>query len=578
MSQAYYRKWRPRLWEQVVSQEHIVQTLKNAISSGRVGHAYLFAGPRGTGKTTTARLLAKAVNCLAEDPNNRPCDQCIHCQAVTEGRFLDLIEIDAASNTSVEDIRDLRDKINFSPTQGKYKVYIIDEVHMLSTAAFNALLKTLEEPPPHAIFILATTEVHKIPATVLSRCQRHEFRRIPVSDIVRHLKDMISKEGLSFDDDALVLIARQSTGSIRDAISLVDQLASSGGKVTLEMAQNILGTATNQVVVNLVDTIIDRKAASGFDCIHNALDSGTDPRQFSRQVVDYLRQLLLFRVGNADQVDVTQELRAQMAQQAQSLTIPQLLEAIKLFNNAASDRSTGWHPGLLLELALAEILEEKPQSLATADGVNSHKFATETTPSANLAGSLKTVTAKPVSAVLETVPVSVPPLAPVVSTGPLTASQPSSALPEIPGKEAAASVTPGVSAVSASSLTPGSQAVTYQEFLQNWKKICTAVKNRNAPQTLGLLNSCKPLNYKDGLLVLGFASEVLQSKMETGKHIEVTRQVLAAVLGVTVNISCTVIGGKANARLADAEEESDGIVNEALNLGGKIKHKRKENG
>ena len=182
-------------------------------------------GPRGTGKTTTARLLAKAVNCLDEDLGKRPCDECEHCQAVNEGRFLDLIEIDAASNTSVEDVRDLRDKINFSPNQGRYKVYIIDEVHMLSTAAFNALLKTLEEPPPHAIFVLATTEVHKIPATVLSRCQRHEFRRIPVIEIVNCLQRYRrSRRRLKWRSQALTLIARQSTGAMRDAISLLDQL------------------------------------------------------------------------------------------------------------------------------------------------------------------------------------------------------------------------------------------------------------------------------------------------------------------------------------------------------------------
>ncbi|MBI4926115.1 MAG: DNA polymerase III subunit gamma/tau, partial [Anaerolineae bacterium] len=221
MSQAFYRKWRPRLWEQVIGQEHVIQTLRNAVKSGRVGHAYLFAGPRGTGKTTTARLLAKAVNCLDEDLTQRPCDACAHCTAVNEGRFLDLIEIDAASNTSVDDVRDLRDKINFSPSQGRFKVYIIDEVHMLSTAAFNALLKTLEEPPPHAIFILATTEVHKIPATVLSRCQRHEFRRVPVAEIVRFLTLKAAEENLQVDEDAMLLIARQATGSMRDGISLL---------------------------------------------------------------------------------------------------------------------------------------------------------------------------------------------------------------------------------------------------------------------------------------------------------------------------------------------------------------------
>src|SRR5512139_1024841 len=194
MSQALYRKWRPQSWEAVIGQDHVVQTLRNAITGERVAHAYLFAGPRGTGKTTTARLLAKAVNCLDPDLSARPCGKCDPCQAVTQGRFLDLIEIDAASNTSVEDVRDLRDKINYAPNQGRYKIYIIDEVHMLSTAAFNALLKTLEEPPAHAIFILATTEVHKIPATVLSRCQRHEFRRIPVKEIIDNLRAMADEE------------------------------------------------------------------------------------------------------------------------------------------------------------------------------------------------------------------------------------------------------------------------------------------------------------------------------------------------------------------------------------------------
>src|SRR5450759_1483510 len=250
MSLAFYRKWRPQLWDEVVGQEHIIQTLINAVATDRVAHAYLFAGPRGTGKTTTARLLAKAVNCEATNPANRPCNQCSHCLAVNEGRFLDLIEIDAASNTSVEDVRDLRDKINFSPSQGRYKVYIIDEVHMLSTAAFNALLKTLEEPPPHAIFILATTEVHKVPATVLSRCQRHEFRRIPVAEIVTQLKGLAAQESLQVEPEALTLIARQSTGSLRDAISLLDQLASVGEVITLKTTQAVLGTATSQVVID----------------------------------------------------------------------------------------------------------------------------------------------------------------------------------------------------------------------------------------------------------------------------------------------------------------------------------------
>jgi DNA polymerase-3 subunit gamma/tau len=357
MSQALYRKYRPKGWAEVIGQEHIVQTLKNAIISDRVGHAYLFAGPRGTGKTTLARLLAKAVNCLAEDPNERPCNQCEHCIAVNENRFLDLIEIDAASNTSVDDVRDLRDKINFTPSQGKYKIYIIDEVHMLSTAAFNALLKTLEEPPPHAIFVLATTEIHKIPATVLSRCQRHEFRRVPVDEMVKQLKMIAKAEKIQADDEALSVIARQAGGGLRDAISLLDQLASTGTRITLALTQTVLGTATSQTVLDIVTALADRQSAAGLNAIERALDSGADPRSLARQIVDYLRGLMLIQLGNGDQVETTKDIKEQMAVHARSFSTPDVLRMMRAFNSAAVDARGGWQPSLSLELALAESLE-----------------------------------------------------------------------------------------------------------------------------------------------------------------------------------------------------------------------------
>src|ERR1041384_664774 len=215
MTQALYRKYRPKEWDEVMGQDHIVTTLKNAIAADRVAHAYLFAGSRGTGKTTLARLLAKAVNCLNPDPTKRPDNECENCKAVNENRFLDLIEIDAASNTSVEDVRDLRDKINFSPSQGKYKIYIIDEGHMLSTAAFNALLKTLEEPPPHAKFIFATTEVQKVLPTIISRCQRFDLKPIPTELIVQRLKKIAAAEKIKASDAALGSIARMADGGMR---------------------------------------------------------------------------------------------------------------------------------------------------------------------------------------------------------------------------------------------------------------------------------------------------------------------------------------------------------------------------
>jgi DNA polymerase-3 subunit gamma/tau len=523
MSQALYRKWRPHQWDEVIGQEHVVQTLKNAVKADRVAHAYLFAGPRGTGKTTTARLLAKAVNCLDEDLSRRPCNQCEHCQAVNAGRFLDLIEIDAASNTSVEDVRDLRDKINFSPNQGRYKVYIIDEVHMLSTAAFNALLKTLEEPPSHAIFILATTEVHKIPTTVLSRCQRHEFRRIPVVDIVKHLETLAKGEGLQVEKDALTLIARQSTGSMRDAISLLDQLASSGKKITLEMTQTVLGTAASQSVLDIVEALLSGDAAAGLDHIHATLDSGSDPRQFARQIVDYLRDLLLIRMGNASQIDAGAEIRAQMARHAQAFETQELLKVIRVFNHAGNEARSAWQPALPLEMAFVEALGS-PEDDHSASEEN-QAAAPERRP-------------KRAS----------------------SASKASSSAPDTP---------PVQSTSSEVRHAPQSEAdVIFRQIEENWRKI-TKIVGEHSRQTQALLNSCRPFGVKDGVLFLGFNGEFAKSKMEKNDHIKTTRGVIAELLGKEVPLRCFVAAGGQHSLPPDVD--SDGMVAAALrDLGGEI--------
>ncbi len=574
MSQAFYRKWRPHLWEEVVSQEHVVRTLQNAIRSGRFGHAYLFAGPRGTGKTSTARLLAKAVNCLDPDPARRPCDQCGHCVAVNEGRFLDLIEIDAASNTSVDDVRDLRDKINFAPSQGSYKVYIIDEVHMLSTAAFNALLKTLEEPPPHAIFILATTEAHKIPATVLSRCQRHEFRRIPVNDIVAHLKRLADSEKLDVEPEVLTLIARQSTGAMRDAISLLDQLASTGEKITLVEAQNVLGTATSQAVVELTEAILAENAAAGLDCIHHALDGGTDPRQFARQVVEYLRSLMLVRLGNAELVDATAEVRAQMAQHAQAFELNRLVEAIRLFNNAASETRSSWQPSLLLELALAEAIEGPALYAAPAQS------APKPQPQRSAPDPVQREQPRPARAPQPSAPPwDEPPEDPAPQPRP-AAQQPSrqpEEPPERPRPAAEAGSTqsgsqPDQSEPSQAPRQPGEgQAVSLQDVIAQWKRISLAVRKRSLAAQ-ALLNSCKPLTIKDNTLVLGFQAELLRDKMAAAENVQLTCQAIYEVLGCNLSLAAVVMNTKGGDP-TDLDVDGDGMVGTALNLGGQIVHK-----
>lgn len=537
MSQALYRKWRPHLWDEVIGQEHVVRTLRNAVRHDKVGHAYLFAGPRGTGKTTTARLLAKAANCLAEDLAVRPCDECDHCKAVNDNRFLDLIEIDAASNTSVDDVRELRDKINYSPSQGRFKVYIIDEVHMLSTAAFNALLKTLEEPPPHAIFILATTEVHRIPATVLSRCQRHEFRRISVKEIVGQLKMLAEKEGIQADDEALTLIARQATGSMRDAISLLDQLSSSEEKITLEFSQTVLGTATSQTVVALVEAILNQAAADGLNCIHQALDSGSDPRQFARQLVDYLRGLLLVSLGKSKPVDVGNELKKQMEDHARRFSQAHLVETLRLFNSAASEMRSGWQPALSLELALAESIGASRKMGNSGEPMP--VFAGEELPAATTP---KLPPAKD----------AIKPEAPV-EVAPITLAE---RQPEPPMEK-----TPPVTTVS----------IELGEITRNWQQIKALVK-RQRTQTEALLNSSKPLGIKNGVLVLGFQTDLLKTKMESNDNREIVRAAIRQVTGKDVPVAC-IVSAKTGALPADLDIDGDGMVGTALNLGGQIVHK-----
>lgn len=513
MTQALYRKYRPKQWDTVIGQDHVIQTLTNSIKADRVGHAYLFAGPRGTGKTTVARLLAKAVNCLNEDSTQRPDNTCDHCKAVNENRFLDLIEIDAASNTSVDDVRDLRDKINFAPTQGKYKIYIIDEVHMLSTAAFNALLKTLEEPPPHAIFVLATTEIHKIPATVLSRCQRHEFRRVPIDEIVKNLKTITASENIQADDEALTLIARQSAGGMRDAQSLLDQLASTGTKITLALAQQVLGTATSQTVLDVINSILDHQPARGLETIHHALDSGADPRSLARQLVEYTRGLMLIQMGNAEQVEATREVKTQMEAHANAFNTSDVLRMMKIFNNAAVDLRGGWQPSLSLELALAEVIDAPAEVAQVA--ISSPQGATPR------------IKPQPVSA-------------PAAESKPEVKS-------EAPSPEEKPAVSSG-------------------DIVKAWKSLINTLPKAQA--NLGaLMNSVKMIDVQGKTLILGMASDVLVEKLNKPDQIETIQRLIKDHFHVDLSVRCVVTNAKGK---LPAHVAQDGMVATAIQHGGEI--------
>jgi DNA polymerase-3 subunit gamma/tau len=492
-AQALYRQWRAKTFQEIVGQDHVIRTLQNALYAGRIAHAYLFAGPRGTGKTSTARVLAKAVNCLAEDPRARPDNLCPICLAINEGRLLDLIEIDAASNRGIDEIRDLRDKVHFAPAEARYKVYVIDEVHMLTNEAFNALLKTLEEPPPHVIFILATTDPQRVPATVLSRCQRFDFRRISHRDIVAHLTRILKSLGQEAEPAALDEIARAATGSLRDAISLLDQLLASGeGKITLQQVHDLLGLVPDEAVQQLVEHLSERRTAAGLILINRMAEEGADLRQFARQVVGYLRGLILLKMTEGEAIlNLPVETVTAMRQQALRWSVPDLVRAVQSFNQAANDLRANFQAQLPLELAFLQ---------ATLSGETTVARPAEEPP--------RRVASTPA-------PQAKPPAAEA------------SAPPPAPAPTATARQTPNDALL--------------KQAQEKWKVILSEVRNQSKPAEGYLRSSRGPVSAEGQVLVIGFRNRFAKECLEDPKQKEIVEAVLSRVLGKETRLRCQLL-------------------------------------
>ena len=532
-SQALYLTYRPQTFDQVVGQEPITRTLRNALRQERLRHAYLFTGPRGTGKTTTARLLAKAANCLAPQ-EERPCNACSICVAINEGRLLDLIEIDAASNRGIDEIRDIREKVGFRPNEGRFKVYVLDEAHMLTEPAFNALLKTLEEPPPHVIFVLVTTDPQKIPTTITSRCQRFDFRRIPMGDMVARLAYIAEQEGLSVQTEALELIAHQGTGAMRDAISLLDQLASYGDEIVLEQVQMVLGTVAGEAAGKLAACLADGDIAAGLDLISRTVADGADPRQFGREVVEYLRGLLLIGEGAGTRLlRTTAEQAAEMEALAARIPLQRLVRAIRLFNEASTDLRRGFQtiPQLPLELALVESLAGVEPSSTQAGPADRSGEANSSGPAA--AGSQPDLPQARSQRVAE------------------------QSAPLLSGSEA--DVSPPASPPSAAA----AGTVTLEQLTEAWDEVLRAVRRLNPTAEGALRSGCQPVEVNGNEVVVTFPYPFLREKLGDPQRKMEIQEALGEVLGIKCRLKLVLASEHqpsrpANPQSADSQATAPG--------------------
>jgi DNA polymerase-3 subunit gamma/tau len=533
-SEVFYRKWRPQTLSEVVGQDPVTQTLRHAVESAKIAHAYLFCGPRGTGKTSTARILAKAVNC-PDGAGGEPCNACDTCRSIAEGRALDVIEIDAASNRGIDEIRSLREKANYAPSLARYKVYIIDEVHMLTEAACNALLKTLEEPPPHVIFVLATTEAHKVLPTIVSRCQRFNFRRLRQPDIVDKLKLICKKEKIHIEVPSLELIARAATGSLRDAENILQQMiAYYGNRIELDQIQAELGMGWDSRVRELARCVVGRDLAAGLRTANNLNSDGVDLRQFNLGLVEYLRGLLLVKSGCGEALDITSEDLAEMNSLAANAAMDYLLKAVKSFSSI--DFRSNNYSALSLEMALLDcVLSSQPTK----------EQPTMTTP-------LEVADAPEMSESPDGTDADIPVAADPVSVG----TDDGSIIPAGVG----------------SSDIPGKDVPRDIDYVRShWREFIRSLRGEGSSGNLDafLRSACDPLDLVDDTLVLGFRYPFHKEKIEDGKYRHLVEKKLKEVFGQPYKVQCVLVDSKTETP-SQARTENP-VIKAALEMGARIR-------
>ena len=550
MSEVFYRKWRPKLLADVVGQEPVTKTLRQAVSQERVAHAYLFCGSRGTGKTSTARILAKAVNCLSP-VDGEPDNQCSICQSINEGRALDLIEIDAASNRGIDDIRNLSDKIRFTPNEARYKVYIIDEVHMLTEPAFNALLKTLEEPPSHAIFILATTEVHKVPLTIISRCQRFDFRRIPMEGMMGKLATIAKEEGVEVSTDALRLIARNSNGGLRDAENLLEQVVVSyDPPVTEDNVRDLLGLSGDETALDLVEHIIGRAIGDGISAINQVYRQGNDLRQLHRGVVEYLRAVLLLKTKAGTDLGYAEDVLSRLESLTVGAELGHLVASLKLFAGADLRRDSS--SPLPLELAMVE-------SASAPAPAPPAQASQQPQPQRPAAAAPPRPHAAP--------PRSVPPGQPAAS-GP----RPEVVVPPVSHPPAQATE-PAFANVNEAPSEPTAR-LDYQ-----WRDITRSLRHVGAKFKLGaLLNVCKEREVVDGTIVLKFTHksnmERMQQELENPECRKAFNEVMSEAMDKPYEVRLTVVNGGGGSAMGASQKSP--LVRAAQSMGARVLAEKEE--